>query len=115
MSAVICCVSSSPLCYCALDPTGKIWNFDSGTWEVLESTGTPLAAHLRQLAYVVPGSTGSLGHQQWAVIPSPVVAIAGVYCPVFTFPLLGKPDDELDCLPVTSAPNVTVLIGGIAR
>lgn len=112
-TGTIAAVSNTPLCYCAINASGQIYNKDTSSFEPIPSDNTPKAQHLIMIPRLGP-VTGSLGSFLHASVPDLLNNLPGVCCCVFACDvngaLAGAPNDLLDVVPLVYPPSVQVIV-----
>ena len=81
-------------------PDGTIYNFGSGAWEALPSTGVPTAQQVRALTRYA--ASGPLASQQYALVPSPVFSNSGIWLSTFQLNsdgTIASQADDYPCIP----------------
>jgi len=93
-------LSPTPIGYSILRADGTIYNFSSGTWEILPRTGQPTGNQVRALARFA--TSGPLANQQYAAVPASVFSYSGVWFATFQLNADGSIASQVDdypCIP----------------
>jgi hypothetical protein len=93
-------LSASPIGYSILRADGTIYNFATGCWEALPSTGSPTVNQVQALARFA--TAGPLSNQQYAAVPAPVFSYPGIWLATFQLNADGSiatQADDYPCIP----------------